>query len=351
MLPWVLASLVGVGPAVEIEWDAPDECPTRAVLIEELDAFIDPDAAGTPERVDQVHATIEKAETGWKLHLKVEVEGGVLERTLDADNCELLGSAAALMISVLVHPTAVVESIAEATEAAEAADSKQEPELTQAIPAPPPESPAQLDSAWTPSIRIGAEGGLGIGLLPGLGADTQLQLGVAFKFMRVEIVGHYTSPRVTTFSEAELEAADIELPAQLLSTGVGARVGIWAMGARACGTPNKGRLNFPLCVGFEGGQFMAEGIGLEEPRSIAPTWFAVQARAGIAVALVERLSLQLSTDAILPLTHPEFAVPDVGVLHTIGAIGARFTAGFAVDFSLGGAQKASRAAKTTAQGD
>lgn len=344
MLPWVLASLVGVGPAVEIEWNAPAECPTRAVLIEELEAFIDPDAAGTPERVDQVHATIEKAETGWKLHLTVEVEGGVLERRLDADNCALLGSAAALMISVLVHPTAVVESIAEAKE------EPKPPRVSMPVPEEPP-PPPPLATPWTPSLRVGAEGGMGVGILPGLGADMELQAGVAFKFMRAELFGHYAAPRTTTFSEAELEVADIELPGQLLGGGVGAQIGMWAIGARACATPGLARLTFPLCAGFEGGQFLAEGIGLEEPRSIAPSWFALQVRAGVEVALIESLSFQLSADTLFPLSRPDFAVPDVGPLHTTGAIGARFTAGITVDFSLGGAQKASLAANTTMRGE
>ena len=208
-----------------------------------------------------------------------------------------------------------------------------------------------MDSLWDPSLRIGAEGGLGIGFLPGVGADMQLQLGAAFKFMRAELFGHYAAPRTTTFSDAELAAADIELPGQLVSAGVGAQIGIWAVGARACGTASRGRLSFPLCAGFEGGQFLAQGIGLEEPRSIAPNWFALQARAGIEVALNESLSLQLSADSIFPLTRPDFAVPDVGLLHTIGAIGARFSVGLAVNFSLDGAQKASLAAKTTTQGE
>ncbi len=334
MLAWVLASGLAPGPAVDIDWSAPETCPTREALLEELDAYLDHESAGSSDRVDQVQARIEQSESGWKLHLRAQVEGGVLERTLEADRCELLGKAAALMISVLVHPTAVVESIEKA-------------KTTQPKPAPEPEFDpqpqlqAQVESErepspWLPSLRVGLSGGAALGTFPGPAGQLQLQFGLVFRHLRAEIMAVYTTPTEVLYSDAELEAAQID-PSE--NPGVGASVQSWSAGGRLCGTPRAQRWRFVLCAGGEAGKYLANGVGLNDPRRATPNALRLSAGAGAEFALTSQLLLNLSGDAIVPILRPSFSVGDVGALHTVGAIGGRVSLGFAAEFGFGGARK------------
>ena len=161
-------------------------------------------------------------------------------------------------------------------------------------------------------------------------------VGIAFPYLRVEVVGGYSTARQSLYSDAALEAAQID-PQD--AGDIGASIAAWTVGGRACGVPHRERLRVPLCAALSAGSFVADGLGLAEPRRATPNVMAVSGRAGVEYELLPQLLLNLSADLIVPLLRPSFSVADVGPLHTTGSIGGGVSVGLATEFAIGGARK------------
>lgn len=100
----LLAALVPVRALaeeqVELEWQAPPECPQRAAVQQKLRSLAGA-AWRTTERVS-AKGRIEKLERRYRLTLSVREGASVKERTIESDSCVDLGGAAAVTLGLLL---------------------------------------------------------------------------------------------------------------------------------------------------------------------------------------------------------------------------------------------------------
>jgi hypothetical protein len=126
-----LAKTVLCDPApsgrVALVWTVPPECPSEGAVLAEMERVL----GGPPSRGAKVKAEVEELGAHlWSEHLATEVEGVFGERTLEADSCEGLAAATALILAWTIDPA----------RAAEAPLTPRSASLAGPPPAPPPES-------------------------------------------------------------------------------------------------------------------------------------------------------------------------------------------------------------------
>jgi hypothetical protein len=85
---------------VELEWQAPPECPQRAAVQQKLRSLAG-EAWRTTERVS-AKGRIERVDKRYRLTLSVRDGATVKERTIDSDSCIDLGGAAAVTLGLLL---------------------------------------------------------------------------------------------------------------------------------------------------------------------------------------------------------------------------------------------------------
>src|SRR5678809_648444 len=96
------------------------------------------------------------------------------------------------------------------------------------------------------------------------------------------------------FWRAELEASGAFARTTSLDgmAEVKASVGRWAIGARGCGVPTRGRIEVPLCAAIEAGQLVGQGKGAtSNPHTKGRPWLAAVIGPALAVAIVPRLAI------------------------------------------------------------
>lgn len=188
----------------------------------------------------------------------------------------------------------------------------------------------QVQSAAEPS-RVHARAGAGMrgfarvagGIealgMPRIGPQVALAGGVfdARRRWRVELTGLYRAP-TTVFTAIDPSA--------------GARVRMWAVGARGCGVPGVGRSGFPLCGGFEVGQAIGEGVGFAGRRADRFAWVAVVLGPAFTWAPRRWLSLWVGADLGVPLLRGRFEVKGLGTVFEIAPVSLRAALGLEFRF-------------------
>jgi hypothetical protein len=85
---------------VELDWEAPPECPQKAAVQQKLRSLAG-EAWHTTERVS-AEGRIERIDKRYRLTLSVRDGAAVKERTIDSDSCVDLGGAAAVTLGLLL---------------------------------------------------------------------------------------------------------------------------------------------------------------------------------------------------------------------------------------------------------
>ncbi|MBL8946378.1 MAG: hypothetical protein JNK45_24645, partial [Myxococcales bacterium] len=96
--------------AVALQWEAPAACPDVAALRGELERYVSADAQ-RGDRPLRVHALVREDAGRFVLDLELDAEGGIMRQRIVAERCEVLASATALVIAVLLDPAGVVERV------------------------------------------------------------------------------------------------------------------------------------------------------------------------------------------------------------------------------------------------
>lgn len=330
-----LASVhVGAGPTVDLQWDAPAQCPGRSAVVGELEKYLEAPDDQPAAEVQKVDARVREIDGRWILDLRVEVEGGVLEKHLEAEGCELLASATALMISVLVHPAAVLAQVESAPTEPEGEQVESHSSVSSTPAAPQAQSPRD---ASPPGDRLRwtwrADGGLALAEVPGVTPSVGLSTGVVYRRTRIEVFALFDVP-----SAARIDGVD-----------AGARFDAIAGGVRGCFVPGKSRVFVPLCAGVEAGRVRGRGFGLESNAVARSPWLAAQLGPALELRVRPRFAAIVRADAVFGLWRPRFAVDDVGDLFTSRTVGARATVGFELQIPVRSARQGPSAAKTRTQ--
>jgi hypothetical protein len=327
---------------LRVDWTAEPSCPDAEALRVELVRLLHRELRFDPDAEARVEGSIRRRAGAFVLELSVAAGELHEQRTLTAERCEELRTAAALVVALALEPWAAgvaPRSVPEPEggpapapeapgERSPALDRADDPPPTQTVPrAPEPDDDASLGleppappSAPRPSTR--RSGRVGLLLHGGLGVAQHATLagglGGAIAYLgpgwRVELTGiHWWPTRVD------------------VAVGASVRARLTAGGVRGCWVPGRGRWELPVCGGLEAGAMRASatGSGVTTITSTGP-WLGLLAGVGAAWRangwLAVRASADLTVAAWRPTFHLEQGSEVVPVL-TPSPVGARVLAG------------------------
>ena len=327
---------------VELRWDAPASCPAAA-FHEPLQRYLGARSFAAPRPVRaRLRAT---SPDRWQLDLTIT---GAAEATrrLTADRCETIADAAAFIVAQALtdaaappppqappqgliptppelppDPSAPIATIPEPP-TSPAIDPEPTPTPDPATPTidratqqPPPTAPPPPPRPLRVALRLG--GGLSGGALPTVGGELAGLLGLLGPRWRVDLLVRGVLP---TRARSTVDPT------------ISARLGLWALGARACAVPRRAALEFPLCAGAEFGQVIARSDGLDRDGRAAVSWAAVTASPGLAWSPRPWLALVVSAQLAVAVIRHDFVVRGLPPLHSLGPVDAG--AAFALEFRL-----------------
>jgi hypothetical protein len=201
--PWLVVAAMGAAggaPAaaeaaesaqpVSLAWNAPAGCPSRDAVLADVNAILGgPTSHHAAARADVAQI----APQHWSVHVATDVDGAQGERTLEADSCESLAKATALILAWTVDP---IKARAAALAAQPAPPPRQSPERPAAAPAP--------SSSSIPLAAVVAVSGMGdVGTLPSVGGGVELTLGALVGPLRFEMFGDYWGAQDSAHASAQ----------------------------------------------------------------------------------------------------------------------------------------------------
>jgi hypothetical protein len=335
-------------PGVVVEWTGVEGCPAREAVQEQIVDRLARIEGDTQAAI--VIALVAREGGGYVLDLRVRTPTATAERTLWADDCELLGRATAVIVGIAVdpgttrehllgaellppdvggsvppppgvpeaaepEPTPLSEPGAEPEPEAEPAPTRQDA----ARPSPGPEPTARRRSKIPLDGAIGGSAGGQLGVLPGFTPTVGGAVALVGQTWRAEAhFGHWFQTRRS-------------FPAE---PSVGARFSMWSGGVRGCGVLRPRPIEVPVCAGVDLGEMRADGFGADINREVRSLWSAAVLAPGVIWMARPFFGLALGVEGLVNLTRPGFAGEDRPLLHRPAAVGFRVRAG--LEFRFGG---------------
>ncbi|MEM9457969.1 MAG: hypothetical protein AAGF11_27570 [Myxococcota bacterium] len=313
---------------VELRWDAAPGCPDRAEILAAIGRFVAPTVHPEGWRV-VAQAEVRATETGWVANLYMRFPEGELRRRIEAQSCAVVSEAAALIVSVLLDPQAVLAELEEPLSDAagsETSSSESSALLSSESPAKPVTSTPPVVSADEPrSARVtgllAVGGQASYGILPRWGGGPSLAGGVELGRLRVELRSRFDVPQRVLLPSSE----------------GGARLSLWSTAGLGCFTPTRDRLRLPLCVGPALGWLRARGVGLAQPLTVHRLLVELTGSVAVVYAVRPRLRLRGHVDGSWALTPHRFFIEDRGPLYRTRAGGVSLGLGLEIGLGLEGA--------------
>ncbi len=279
--------------AVELVWDAPQECPSGADVESLYEALLtgQPKGVGTLE----AHAVVTRTSRAtWRLVLTTRLGDYTDVRKFRGATCQDLAEATATLFAFALEP-ALHEPDPAAVAAPErtsgpAPEAEREPELKPEpepdpeaeprVQPPAPETPTQPPLArkrrrFFAALSTGPE----LGATPSLSARIAAGGGFNWRWARIQADVAWVAPRPT--------------PPRLGNAQVQSVVGL----IRGCGFPGGDTWRFPVCAGAEVGGTLARTDRGSGQETISGLWAGPMLSAG-AVRKFERLSLFLAVEGV-----------------------------------------------------
>jgi hypothetical protein len=284
------------GSNVELDWDAPPECPTGASVTAEIERIL----AGSPSRSAhmRVQGTASRVSAD-KWHVELYLRGAEWEakRGLDGPTCAAVSEAAALVIALAINP---------------------EVERPAAPVKPEPGPEPRATSIATPTFAGPA---VGVGAASDAGAVPDGTVGIEGNFgwtigsVHTELSGTYFLERRATLAERN---------------DVGATFRLGAMSLRGCYQFARERLAFGPCVDVGLQWTSAQGFGPVAVHQVSGVAPIIGGALG-AEWLVSRFFVPYArVGGMVPLARPDFAVQGMGHVHRAAIVSFRGTVGFEV---------------------
>lgn len=304
--------------AVELVWEAPQECPSGADVESLYEALLTREPTGTGTL--QAHAVVSRTvRGGWRLELTTRIGDYTDVRKFRGARCEDLAEAAATLFAFALEP-ALHEPEPGPPLSPPNAEPKPEPEPEPPPPtppvrvqAPPPEppdepSPPPRRQRLFATVAVGPE----FGSTPGATARIAAGAGFNWRWARFEADVAWLAPSATA---PELNNARIQSVVGLV---------------RGCGFPGGNTWRFPVCAGAEVGGTIARvdrGSGLE-------TLSGVRAGPIISVAAIrrfERVGLFFAVEGLGAVVRTELRLAN-DVIYTPANGSVRVLAGLEISF-------------------
>ncbi|MGH7286071.1 MAG: hypothetical protein ACRELY_31505 [Polyangiaceae bacterium] len=302
-----------IGEAVQLSWNAPDGCPSRDAVMSDVARIL---GATTTHHASVRADVTELGPERWSVHLVTTVDGAPGERSLEANSCEAVASATALIVAWTVDPARARAQTAPAPAPA--------PTPTQAPAPAPTRNPRRVGeraSTSEPIRAVVALDGVGaLGVLPSAGFAGELSLGVLAGPLRVELAG------------ADWISEDATAP-----SGEGTHIHLYETALDGCYRGKLGeRLELDPCAG--GAIFFASSDGFGESQTFQRTssWGSLEAELLTALRIAGPLALRGSLGLGVPLTRPPFVLLQPGggdvALHRVSLVTAQATIGLEARF-------------------
>jgi len=286
--PFALPARTHAEAEVQVDWAMPaarPDCPDRTWASERI-----AEQLGRQPRTDVAEgivavASIAIAEAGLRLTLRTGRGEAAGERVIEGSDCQVLGIAAVLIISLAV---------------AEAREREQQTPSEPAKPGEPPQPAPRvtvIPAARAARVVVRADALLDVGFLDRPAFGPALSLGVAHQFWRGELSGLWLVPH-------ELDGA---------SAADGAvEAGLWAGRITGCALWGRGRLQGGPCLAAEVGQARGAGDGSPTTRRARShtLWAAGALGARATLSVVSELALVAQTDLLVAMARPRFVTVD-----------------------------------------
>lgn len=293
---------------VHLVWEAPTQCPGQSRFIQEVQArttnasFLEPGADGRVFGVTIVHP-----QDRWEGTLRVtDADGAMSTREFDADACDELVSALALLTALAIDPNASSGPLGDLEVVP-----TPPPDLVPVIPPPVPQ-PLPPVSAPAPAKK----------------APWHLAAGVQTSMQGW--IGPSTLPGIGVSGESWQERDGLFTPGFRLSLDVAwtrsdqARWQWYVARWRAC--PVRfglgSRLTARGCAGIDTGAVHGEGTDIASPHTATRPWFAMAGEAGLLLGN-DRFFGGVDLGLLVPVTRYQYYFDHPRIeLHTTSAVGA-----------------------------
>lgn len=302
LAPPVLPEPDGEPPvAIQLEWIAPEGCPTTDDVRRTISALLARRVDLDPTATVVARGEIDRAGASFRLRLSVDTAESAESRELQAERCDVLGEAAGLIVATGIDPARVAARVHEQevapAVAPTAAPTVPPPERTAA---PTPTSTAPKDSSKRkpilPRAAISITSGPAIGLVPSVAAWLGGDVAVHLERARIgATVGH---------AFARPTGEDDE---------VGARVRLTTGGLMGCYAPTWKKVSLAACGLAEAGAMHATGRGPGvDATSQRALWIGLGLRTGVEWAPIRWVALVAQVDVLAAARRPGFHVAQPG---------------------------------------
>lgn len=297
---------------VQLTWNAPSECPTRADVEREVGQIL---AASTaPASAVSARADVTRLGEKWHVELAIASSEGRGERRLDASSCGELGSAVALIVALAVDPGArpPPPPVPSAPDAGA-------PEAAAAAPPPPPRPGSD---STTLGVALGAAATADFGTLPSTGVGGEAVVALVVDRLRVEGRGRIF---------AKQRALDPANAAQ------GVDFTLLGGGLRGCFAAIAGTVSLAPCAGAGLERLSAAGFGGNASFSRDAAFVTLDGGALLTWSFARWLALRAELEGVVPLARPSFVVLRADgsvaeVLHRPSSVGGRAGLGIELHF-------------------
>jgi hypothetical protein len=288
------------------EWTAPDGCPSADAVEARIDGLLGGRAAERTKQVLRVRAEVARDEL-WRVTLDTLLAEAHGHRTLESSTCEGIANATALIVALMIDPTAVANHAPEASEATERKPT---------VAPPPPLSPVSTPRTTFLLVGAGATGTLG--LLPAPDAVLSGEIGAVGPGWRVELRAGYGVRHV---SSDERAGGHGEFHQIVLAT------------LNGCLTGARGIAEVGACADVESGVVHGTGVGTRDASDEYQPWLAAGAGAFVALRVSRSVAFPIHVDAMVPLWRPTYVFTNVETpIFRAWAVGARLSAAVELRF-------------------
>lgn len=275
--------------AADFEWTAPPACPSRESV---LDAVTRALGSSTTADVGALRARAVVESTGSGFRVRLSTPSG--ERALDADTCDQLAEAVALILALAIEPARGAAPKEERVAPAEVArDARSERPVGSA--------------GRAPLLALGAGQLADVGTLPGAAIGAEIFAGIRVPPLRVEVAGAFWAPQRESVG----------------SSNAGGELTLLSGVAHGCLLPVLGRFELGGCIGAGVDSMSATAFGPIVASRGSGAWAVVAGEARVGVSLLPWLALHAGLGLHVPVTRPSFVIEGVGQVHRPAPVSGR----------------------------
>jgi hypothetical protein len=287
-----------------LSWTAPAGCPDAAAVRTEVHRLLGGEAHAAARVVIVTAVVVEERPGAWQVTLETPRAGGI--RVVRGSTCAAIGDAAAVILALMIDPTAVLEP----RRPPASAPARRAASQPATAPQPPPRPPAPPASPRPRRVagRVAVFGGVDVtslpGTSPGVGGSGALQLGR----QRLELGFEYWTGARGHVAARPAAGGDLDL---------------WLFTLSTCRALLAGRVELGPCLGLDLGRLHGSGFGVARPGEGAALWVALRGGVLASWEFARRWALFARLEAVIPLQRPRFVLTNVGPVYRPAAAGER----------------------------